>query len=130
MDKKILSAVILSAFFVTSAYSAEESFKRIDPWTVIIYKSDANSSRQIRKEKNVTGLYSPEVAFKRIDPWTVVISRDSTKKVEIARLTHSQYYTGFQPVMASHFPKFDFDHDGMLSREECRKGNRRLDGSV
>jgi hypothetical protein len=129
MAKKTLSIAILSALFVTGAYAAEVDFKRIDPWTVIIYKSDTSKDSNIVKEKNVSGIYSPEVSFKRIDPWTVIITRDTDMKVKATKLTHSQYFAGFQPFMATHYPKFDFDHDGSLSRDECREGMQQLDAS-
>ena len=129
MDKKTLSIAILSTLIVTGTFSAEADFKRISPWEVIIYKSDAKNDSNIGKAKNVTGVYSPEIAFKSVDPWPVIITRDTDKKVEAAKLTHGQYYAGFQPVMDSHFPKYDFDHDGILSRKECRAGFQQLDGS-
>lgn len=129
MVKKILVTAILSTFFVSGAYSAEPNFKRISPWEVIIYGADTTDVSNIGPAENVTSAYSPEVAFKRIDPWTVIIERDTDTKVEAAKLTHAQYYAGFQPVMASHYPRFDFNNDAVLTREECREGMQQLDNS-
>ncbi len=96
MNRKTLSMAVLSIFFVTGAYAAEESFKRIDPWTVIIKRADTNND----------GKLTP---------------------AEIINFKHSDRYTGFQPFMASHFPKFDFNKDGVLTIEECRRGMKQLD---
>lgn len=41
---------------------------------------------------------------------------------EIVYFEQRDHYTGFQPFMVDHFPKFDFDGDGFLSFEECQKG--------
>jgi len=41
---------------------------------------------------------------------------------EIVAFGERDHYTGFQPFMADHFAKFDFNGDGYLSFDECRKG--------
>jgi EF hand len=96
MNKKTIATAILSILFVTGVYSAEESFKRLDPWTVIVKRADTNNDNNL----------SPS---------------------EIVNFKHSDRYTGFQPFMASHFPKFDANKDGVLTIEECRRGMKQLD---
>jgi len=41
---------------------------------------------------------------------------------ELMYFENRDHYLGFQPFMADHFPKFDFDGDGFLSFKECREG--------
>jgi EF hand domain-containing protein len=48
---------------------------------------------------------------------------------EIVGFSHEDIYVGFQPFMASHFSRFDFNNDGYLSMEECRQGMKNLDYS-
>ena len=61
-------------------------------------------------------------------PWTEVMilaDKNDDKKLspnEIMYFEQRDHYTGFQPFMVDHFPKFDFDGDGLLSFEECKKG--------
>jgi len=122
MDIKTFVTAMLSIFFVTGAYAAED-FKRISPWEVIIYSTDTNLAT------TKSGPVGAEVDFKRLSPWEVIIERDANKEVGIVEFTHDQYYSGFHPVMASHYPRFDFNNDGILTRAECREGMRLLDAS-
>jgi len=61
-------------------------------------------------------------------PWTDVMKQadtdndDRLSPSEVMYFENRDHYLGFQPFMAGHFPKFDFDGDGFLSFEECRKG--------
>ena len=41
---------------------------------------------------------------------------------EVMNFAKRDHYTGFQPLTADHFSKFDFNGDGFLSFEECRNG--------
>lgn len=61
-------------------------------------------------------------------PWTDVIKMadaDNDSKLshsEVMNFAEREHFQGFQPFMANHFTKFDFNKDGFLSFEECRKG--------
>jgi Ca2+-binding EF-hand superfamily protein len=92
-NKKILTTVILSAFFATSVY-AESTI----PWEKVWAKADTNNDGKLNS-------------------------------TEVVTFTHAQMYPGFQPYMASHFSKYDFNNDGELSMEECHKGMAELDHS-
>lgn len=61
-------------------------------------------------------------------PWTDVLrmaDEDADSRLspsEILNFGERDHYTGFQPFMADHFARFDFNGDGYLSFDECRKG--------
>jgi EF hand domain-containing protein len=79
----------------------------------------------------VTMAYSTEGLLHWVD---VMKKADSNKddKItpsEIVNFKHEDRYVGFQPFMASHFSRFDFNNDGYLSMEECREGMKKLDYS-
>ena len=66
-------------------------------------------------------------------PWTDVLTIADENKdqkltsAEIMNFAKREHFQGFQPFMASHFQKYDFNKDGFLSFEECRKGMK-MDG--
>jgi hypothetical protein len=66
-------------------------------------------------------------------PWADVVKMadlDQDRKLsaaEILNFPHHEHFQGFQPFMANHFQKYDFNQDGFLSFEECRKGMK-MDG--
>lgn len=61
-------------------------------------------------------------------PWTDVLKmadKNNDGKLSPGEIVHFEqrdHYSGFQPFMVDHFPKYDFDGDGFLSFEECKKG--------
>ena len=72
----------------------------------------------------ITGGYA---AGNYVDFRTAVLGHDPAKvvpdtNVRITALTHDQEYPGFQPLMASHYSRFDFNNDGILTVEECQEG--------
>jgi hypothetical protein len=68
------------------------------------------------------------VAADAFMPWQKVlevadVDRDSRlSPEEILKFEQRDHFMGFQPFMADHFSKYDFNEDGFLSLEECRKG--------
>jgi EF hand domain-containing protein len=79
----------------------------------------------------ITSTYSAEGFMNWVDVMKKAdIDKDSkVSPSEVVNFKHADRYVGFQPFMASHFSRFDFNNDGYLSMEECREGMKQLDYS-
>ena len=150
MKIKTLMLVILSNFFVTGGYAADgyvdfltavlgHDPAKVVPDTNVRITAQTHDQEYVDFRTAVLGHDPAKVVADTnvritaqtqgnyVDFRTAVLGHDPAKvvadtNVRITAQTHDQEYPGFQPLMASHYPKYDFNNDGILTVEECQEG--------